>query len=85
MEQYSLHVEKWVLATYDADREFPTYLTLKQALIEIMVTLLRPFKQLTREMSSSTATTTDRINSVEMLECLLKKKAQSDHRVKTAC
>ena len=52
-------------------------------LIENFITLLSPFEQLTRKVSSSEASAADVIPSVRALRCLLSKQTDTDHGVKT--
>ncbi|MEQ2176789.1 hypothetical protein GOODEAATRI_031676 [Goodea atripinnis] len=84
-KQYAIRAKKRVLGVYGADHEFPVALTLKQwSLIENMTTLLGPFEQLTREISSQSASSVDVIPSVEALKRLLSKNMDTDAGVGTA-
>lgn len=80
----SLLEQKRALATYAADYDLPATLSAHQwQLIENFITLLSPFEQLTREVSSSEASAADVIPSVTALRRLLSKQADTDHGVKT--
>ncbi|CAM4722262.1 unnamed protein product [Leuciscus chuanchicus] len=81
----SLLDQKRALGVYGADHELPACLSAHQwGLIENMTTLLTPFEQLTREISSHQATTADVIPSVVALKRLLSKTADTDSGVRTA-
>ncbi|XP_073694469.1 zinc finger BED domain-containing protein 4-like [Garra rufa] len=81
----SLLDQKRALGVYGADHELPSCLSAHQwGLIENMTTLLTPFRQLTREISSHQATTADVILSVVALKRLLSKTADTDSGVRTA-
>lgn len=80
----SLLEQKRALATYAADYDLPATLSAHQwQLIENFLTLLSPFEQLTREVSSSEASAADVIPSVTALRRLLSKQADTDTGVKT--
>ncbi len=80
----SLLEQKLVLATYAADYTLPATLTAHQwGLIENFITLLSPFEQLTREVSSSEASAADIIPSVRSLRCLLSTETVTESGVKT--
>ncbi len=80
----SLMEQKHALGAYAADYELPVTLTSYQwGLIENILTLLAPFEELTKEISSSTATAADVIPSIIALKRLLKKSTEMDHGVKT--
>lgn len=81
----SLLEQKRALGVYGADHELPVCFSAHQwGLVENMTTLLAPFEQLTREISSHLATTADVIPSVVALKRLLSKTADTDHGVGTA-
>ena len=80
----SLLEQKHALAAYAADHDLPANLTAQHwGLIENVITLLSPFEQLTRNISSSEASVADVIPSVRALRRLLSKAADTDHAVKT--
>ena len=69
---------------YEAYHGLPVSLNANQwSLIEKMTTLLAPFEELTREISSHTATAADVIPSVVALKRFLNKTAETDSGVKT--
>lgn len=81
----SLVEQKRVLSAYAADYELPTTLTATQwGIMEKMITLLKPFEQLTRDISSAEATAADVIPGVVSLTRLLAKMDESDKGVQTA-
>ena len=81
----SLVEQKRVLSAYAADYELPTTLTATQwGIMEKMITLLKPFEQLTRDISSAEATAADVIPGVVSLTQLLAKMDESDKGVQTA-
>ncbi|XP_069395941.1 zinc finger BED domain-containing protein 4-like [Paralichthys olivaceus] len=81
----SLLDQKRALGVYGADHELPACLSAHQwGLVENMTTLLTPFEQLTRDISSHLATTADVIPSVVALKRLLSKAADTDSGVRTA-
>lgn len=70
----SLLAQKRALGAYGAEFELPASFTAYQwGLIEHALTLLAPFEELMREISSHTATASDVIPSVEALKRLLNK------------
>ncbi|XP_077083328.1 zinc finger BED domain-containing protein 4-like [Siphateles boraxobius] len=80
----SLIAQKRALGAYGAEYELPALFSAYQwGLIENAVTLLAPFEELTREVSSHKATTSDVIPSVEALKRLLNKSLSTDSGVKT--
>ncbi|KAK0151882.1 Zinc finger BED domain-containing protein 4 [Merluccius polli] len=80
----SMLEKKRALAAYAADYDLPATLSAHQwQLIENFITLLSPFEQLTREVSSSEASAADVIPSVRALRRLLSKQTDTDHGVKT--
>lgn len=80
----SLLEQKRALAMYKADHGLPASLKKKQwSLIEKMTTLLTPFEELTREISSHTASVADVIPSVVALKRYLNKTVETDTGVKT--
>lgn len=81
----SLMEQKRALAAYAVDFELPAFLTPHQwALIENMVTILSPCEQLTKDISSASATAADVIPSIQALRRLLNRPASTDHGVKTS-
>ncbi|XP_073671353.1 zinc finger BED domain-containing protein 4-like [Paramisgurnus dabryanus] len=80
----SLFAQKRVLATYIADHDLPATFTAYQwVLIENVLSLLAPFEQITKEISSSDASVADVIPLLAALKRLLNKEAETDHGVKT--
>ncbi|XP_073672246.1 zinc finger BED domain-containing protein 4-like [Paramisgurnus dabryanus] len=76
--------QKRALVMYEADHGMPVSLNANQwSLIEKMTTLLAPFEEMTREISSHTATAADVIPSVVALKRFLNKTAETDSGVKT--
>jgi len=82
----SLVEQKRALSAYVADYELPATLTATQwGILEKMITLLEPFEQLTRDISSAEATAADVIPGVVSLTRLLTKSDEAqDKGVKTA-
>lgn len=81
----SLVEQKLALASYAAEYELPCSFTVHQwKLIENTITILAPFEELTKEISSSSASAADVIPCVRALTRLLEKTAETDHGVKTA-
>ncbi|XP_060769444.1 zinc finger BED domain-containing protein 4-like [Neoarius graeffei] len=80
----SLLSQKQVLAAYAADNDLPaTFTSYQWLLIENTLSLLAPFEQLTKEISSSKASAADVIPLLAALTRLLKKESETDHGVKT--
>ncbi len=80
----SLFAQKRVLAAYSADHELPATFTSHQwVLIENILSLLAPFEQLTKEISSSDASVAGVIPLIAALKRLLSKEVETDHGVKT--
>ncbi len=80
----SLFAQKRVLAAYSADHELPATFTSHQwVLIEKILSLLAPFEQLTKEISSTDASVADVIPLIAALKRLLSKAVETDHGVKT--
>ncbi len=80
----SLFAQKRVLAACIADHELPATFTAYQwVLIENVLSLLTPFEQLTKEISSSDSSVADIIPLLAALKRLLSKEAETDHGVKT--
>lgn len=80
----SLLAQKRVLAAYSADHELPTTFTSHQwVLMENILSLLAPFEQLTKDISSSDASGADAIPLIPALKRLLSKDIEMDHGVKT--
>ncbi|XP_060764433.1 zinc finger BED domain-containing protein 4-like [Neoarius graeffei] len=81
----SLLQQKRVLAAYAVDFDLPAFLTPNQwTLIENMLTILDPCEQLTKNISSATATAADVIPSIEALRRLLNRTVATDHGIKTS-
>ncbi|KAK0147026.1 Zinc finger BED domain-containing protein 4 [Merluccius polli] len=84
MMMTTLLEQKRALVMYEAYHGLPVSLNVNQwSLIEKMTTLLAPFEELTREISSHTATAADVIPSVVALKRFLNKTAETDSGVKT--
>ncbi|XP_041843803.1 zinc finger BED domain-containing protein 4-like [Melanotaenia boesemani] len=80
----SLLEQKRALGVYAADHELPaTFTTSQWELIENLTTLLQPFEELTKEISSSNASAADVIPAVMVLKRLLAKETAAGHGVKT--
>lgn len=80
----SLLEQKRALSAYVADHDLPATLTSFQwALLERAITVLAPFEELTRKVSSSTASAADVIPAVTVLKRLLSKEGDADSGVKT--
>lgn len=81
----SLLEQKCVLLSYAADYDLPcTYSASQWKLMENIVSLLTPFEELTRDISSSTASAADVIPAIMALTRLLETSAETDQGVKTA-
>ena len=81
----SLLEQKRALTAYAVDFDLPAFLTPYQTiLIENMLTILDPCEQLTKDISSDTATAADAIPSIMALKCLLNRTVATDHGVKTS-
>ena len=69
---------------HSADHELPaTFASNQWVLIENILSLLAPFEQLTKEISSSDASVADVIPLIAALKRLLSKEVETDHGVKT--
>ncbi|XP_034096541.1 zinc finger BED domain-containing protein 4-like [Gymnodraco acuticeps] len=80
----SLFAQKRTLATYSADHDLPASFTPNQwILMENILSILAPFEQLTREISSSDASVADVIPLNAALKRLLRKEVETDRGVKT--
>ncbi|XP_067252965.1 zinc finger BED domain-containing protein 4-like [Chanodichthys erythropterus] len=80
----SLVEQKRALGAYAADFELPATLTANQwGIIENMITLLAPFEQLTRDISSAEASAADVIPAVVALTRLLGRPNDMDRGVQT--
>lgn len=80
----SLLEQKRALSAYAADHDLPTTLTSNQwALLDKTMTCLEPFEELTRKVSSATASTADVIPSVTVLKRLLTMETEADSGIKT--
>ena len=81
----SLVEQKRTLGAYAADFELPATLTANQwGILENMITLLAPFEQLTREISSAEASAAGVIPAVVALTQLLSRPSDTDRGVQTA-
>lgn len=80
----SLLGQRRALAAYAVDFELPAFLNPYQwTLIENMLTILDPCEQLSKDISSATATAADVIPFIEALKRLLKKTVATNHGVLT--
>ena len=80
----SLIEQRRALGAFATEHDLPATLTMHQwGLIENVLTLLTPFEELTKEISSSTATTADVIPAITELKWLLEKRADTDVGVGT--
>ncbi|KAI2645091.1 Zinc finger BED domain-containing protein 4 [Labeo rohita] len=80
----SLLEQKRVLGAYIADSDLPSTLTVNQwALLEKTSIVLAPFEELTRKVSSATASTADVIPAVTVLKRILAKEGDADTGIKT--
>ncbi|KAM9788033.1 zinc finger BED domain-containing protein 4 [Syngnathus typhle] len=80
----SLLEQKRAVGAYVVDYDLPTTLTANQwALLERTSTVLEPFEELTRKMSSSTASTADVISAFNVLKRILTKEDEADAGIKT--
>ncbi|XP_060931918.1 zinc finger BED domain-containing protein 4-like [Limanda limanda] len=80
----SLFSQKRVLAAYVADYDLPsTFTSYQWLLIENTLSLLAPFEQITKKISSSDASAADVIPLLAALKRLLSKEAETDYGVKT--
>lgn len=76
--------QRHALGTHAVEHELPATLKAHQwGLIENVLTLLAPFKELTKEISSLTATAADVIPAITALKWLLEKRADTDRGVGT--
>lgn len=80
----SLLEQKRSISAYGADHNLPVTLTANQwALLEKIITVLAPFEELTRQMSSSTSSAAEVIPSVTVLKRLLSRENEEDTGIKT--
>ncbi|KAM6995349.1 zinc finger BED domain-containing protein 4 [Tautogolabrus adspersus] len=80
----SLLEQKRALAAFGADHDVPAFFNSNQwGLIENIIKILEPFEELTRGISSSTASASDVIPSVMALKRFLSRDVPSDHGVGT--
>ena len=80
----SLLEQKRSISAYGADHDLPVTLTANQwALLEKAITVLAPFEELTRQMSSSTSSAAEVIPSVTVLKRLLARENEEDTGIKT--
>lgn len=81
----SLLEQKRVIAAYMTDYNLPATLSAHQwMLMENIVSLLAPFEQMTKEISSAKASAAEVIPLIAALKRLLGKEVETDHGVKTA-
>ncbi len=81
----SLLEQKHVLLSYATDYDLPcTFTSFQWKLMENIVVLLTPFEELTRDISSSTASAADVIPAIMALTRLLEKRTDTDQGVQTA-
>ncbi|KAG7479494.1 zinc finger BED domain-containing protein 4-like [Solea senegalensis] len=80
----SLLEQKRSISAYGADHDLPVTLTANQwALLEKTITVLAPFEELTRQISSSTSSAAEVIPSVTVLKRLLARENEGDTGIKT--
>ncbi|XP_039676802.1 zinc finger BED domain-containing protein 4-like [Perca fluviatilis] len=80
----SLLKEKRPLCAYAADHNLPATLSANEwGLLEKTVTVLEPFEELTRKISSANSTAADVIPAITVLTCLLAKENGTDSGIKT--
>jgi len=80
----SLIEQKWALGIYVSEKELPDNLTAHQwALLEKIVTVLGPFEELTRKISSYDAMAADLIPAVTVLQRFLSRETDDDQGIKT--
>ncbi|KAL0199412.1 hypothetical protein M9458_007952 [Cirrhinus mrigala] len=80
----SLLTEKRPLCAYAADHNLPATLSANEwGLLEKTVTVLEPFEELTRKISSATSTAADVIPAVTVLKRLLAEENSTDSGIKT--
>ncbi|XP_013856587.1 zinc finger BED domain-containing protein 4, partial [Austrofundulus limnaeus] len=81
----SLLEQRHAIGVYAAEHDLPATLTAHQwELMDNVLTILAPFEELTKEISSSTATAADVIPAITALKQLLERRANTDHGVGTA-
>nr|XP_023693584.1 zinc finger BED domain-containing protein 4-like [Paramormyrops kingsleyae] len=81
----SLLEQRRAICVYAAENDLPATLTAHQwELMDNVLTILAPFEELTKEISSSTATAADVIPAITALKRLLEKPASTDRGVGTA-
>lgn len=75
----SLLEQRRALGAYVVDHDLPATLTVHQwTLLEKTMTVLKPFEELTRKVSSSTASAADVIPAVTVLKRILAKENEAD-------
>ncbi|XP_041825202.1 zinc finger BED domain-containing protein 4-like [Melanotaenia boesemani] len=80
----SLMEQKRALGIYGSEHQLPDNLTAHQwALLEKTVSVLAPFEELTRKVSSSDSLASDTIPAVTVLLRLLNRETDEDHGIKT--
>lgn len=80
----SLIREKRALCAYAADYNLPATLSANEwALLEKTVTVLEPFEELTKKISSATSVTADVIPAITILRRLLAEENNTDSGIKT--
>lgn len=80
----SLLEQKHALMAYTADYDIPNLNATQWRLIENMVSILQPFEELTKGISSLKSSVADVIPSISALKRLLERESDSDHGVKTS-
>lgn len=81
----SLIEQRRAIGMYAAEHDLPGTLTAHQwELMGNLLTILAPFEELTKEISSSSATASDVIPAITALKQLLERQADTDHGVGTA-
>ncbi|KAJ8412329.1 hypothetical protein AAFF_G00145960 [Aldrovandia affinis] len=76
--------EKRALGIFGSEHELPDNLSTNQwSLLEKTITVLVPFEELTRQVSSSDASASDVIPAVTVLQRLLAKETDEDRGIRT--
>lgn len=79
----SLLDQKWALGIYASENEVDTLSANQWALLEKTAKVLAPFEELTRRVSSSTATAADIISAITVLLRFLSRETDEDQGVRT--
>lgn len=81
----SLLEQRRAIGLYATEHELPATLATHQwEVMDNVLTILEPFEELTKEISSSTATAADVIPAVTALKRLLERQSSTDHGMDTA-